>query len=426
MNSANKTPNRIDASRYTSKQWAAQESEKLWTQTWQIACTVDCVKDSGDYWVYEIDKLSIIITRDQNGSINAFQNFCRHRGAMLLNGSGTGLQDIQCPYHHWRYNLEGHRHKALQNDSMQGKPSSVSLLPVAVDTWAGFVFINPNPTCEPLSEYLESLPDELAWMGMEDFSCSTFMSLKVDCNWKVMVDAFIETYHLHAVHPQMIAIADDINTEIKLYDKHSMFMQPYGVSSPRRAGTVTNQELWEEYVNNLGHRLGLTFAAIQDPGKHPQIPEGETMREVLVSKISEHLATTTDRYKDLDDNHIIDDFHYHIFPNAVFNIFAGWYGLILPRPGPTPDECIVDMWNFDLLAKDDPNYHCRPTIKELNWEETQALGPVFMQDLELLPKVQKGLKQAGADSLRLVPAEARIGRMHQILDRYINPLEGND
>ena len=78
------------------------------------------------------------------------------------------------------------------------------------------------------------------------------------CNWKVVVDAFIETYHLHAVHPQMLAIADDVNTPITLYDKHTMFMQPYGVPSPRRDGSVGDQELWEEFVRNLGHRLGLS------------------------------------------------------------------------------------------------------------------------------------------------------------------------
>jgi hypothetical protein len=297
----------------------------------------------------------------------------------------------------------------------------MSLVPVSVDTWGGFVFVNPDPDCESLEDFLEVLPKELAWLGMEDFSCSQFMTVPIACNWKIVVDAFIETYHLHAVHPQMLAIADDVHTPITLYDKHTMFMQPYGVSSPRRGGNVSDQELWEEFVRNLGHRLGLPFASMQEPGPHPPVPEGKTIRDVLVSRIRAHLSTLGSRYAELEDARIIDDFHYHVFPNAVFNVFAGWYGLIRARPGPTPDESFIDMWNFDLLRADDPAGHPRPTEKHLSPDEVRALGPVLLQDLDLLPDVQKGLHQPGIETLRLTPAEARIGRMHEILDRYLDP-----
>ena len=412
---------RIPASRYTSRSWQDLESERLWTRVWQIACTEDCVADPGDYWEYEIGPLSILILRDEEGALHAFQNVCRHRGNQLLEGSGRGLTEVRCRYHQWCYDLKGHLRGKSRNDELAGRPGPVSLLPVSLDTWGGFVFVNPDPDCEPLDEFLEVLPRELAWLGMKDFSCSQFMTVPIACNWKVVVDAFIETYHLHSVHPQMLAIADDVNTPITLYDKHTMFMQPYGVASPRRGGDVSNQEIWEEFVRNLGHRLGLPFASAEEPGPHPPVPEGKTIRDVLVSQIRDHLATLGSRYEDLDDTWIIDDFHYHIFPNAVFNVFAGWYGLIRARPGPTPDESFIDMWNFDLLAADDPDRHPRPEEKFLRPEEVRALGPVLLQDLDLLPNVQKGLQQPGIDTLRLVPAEARIGRMHEILDRYLSP-----
>ena len=302
-----------------------------------------------------------------------------------------------------------------------GRSGATSLTPVAVDTWGGFVFVNPDPDCEPLGAFLESLPDELAWVGMADFGCSDFLTLAVPCNWKVVVDAFIETYHLHAVHPQMLAIADDVHTPITLYDKHSMFMQPYGVPSPRRNGTVSDQELWDEFIRNLGHRLGLTFASIEDPGPAPSVPEGQTLRDVLVSKIRAHLATLTSRYETLDDNHVIDDFHYHVFPNSVFNVFAGWYGLIRARPGPTPHESYIDMWNFDLRPADAPDRHPRPRVNVLDPDDLSSLGTVLPQDIDVLTRAQKGLRQASESVLRLVPAEARIGRMHEILDRYIDP-----
>jgi len=419
--SEHKVARRIPASRYTSRDWEDLESERLWTRVWQIACTEDCVPEPGDYWEYEIGPLSMFVLRDEEGVLRAFKNVCPHRGTSLIRGSGCGLSEVQCPYHHWRYDLKGHLRGTEKNEVLAGRPGPMSLRPVSVDSWGGFVFVNPDPDCEPLAEFLESLPEELAWVGMEDFGCSDFLTLAVPCNWKVVVDAFIETYHLHAVHPQMLAIADDVNTPITLYDKHTMFMQPYGVPSPRRDGSVSDQELWDEFIRNLGHRLGLTFASTENSGPAPQVPEGQTLRDVLVSKIREHLATLSSRYEKLDDNHIIDDFHYHIFPNSVFNVFAGWYGLIRARPGPTPHESYIDMWNFDLRAADAPVRHPRPEESVLSLDDVSSLGAVLPQDIDILTRAQKGLRQPGVDTLRLVPAEARIGRMHEILDRYIDP-----
>lgn len=417
------SPRRIPAARYTSPEWQALEDERLWTRVWQIACSVDCVREPGDAWVYDVGSLSIVVVRDRGGALRAFQNACRHRGSLLLREGRTGLAEIRCRYHHWCYDLAGRLKPEGATPDAPGREGPMGLRPVAVDTWGPFVFVNPDANAEPLGDYLETLPEELAWVGMADFTCADFMTVEVECNWKTVVDAFIETYHLHAVHPQMLAIADDVNTPIRLFDKHSMFLQPYGVPSPRRNGTVSDQELWAEFVRNLGHRLGLPFAAAEDPGPHPEIPPGQTLRDVLVQRIRAHLATVGPRYADLDDAHVIDDYHYHVFPNAVLNVFAGWFGLIRARPGPTPGTALLDMWNFDPVRADDATARARPTERVLGPEEIAALGPVLGQDLDLLPDVQRGLAQPGTDVMHLVAAEARIGRMHEVLDRVIEPPE---
>ena len=147
----------IPASRYTSDAWADLESSCLWTRVWQIACTEDCVPEPGDYWEYEMGPLSIFVLRDEEGILRAFQNVCSHRGTALVQGSGTGLSEVQCPYHHWRYDLKGHLCGESQSDVLAGRPGPMSLSSVSVDTWGGFVFINPDLDCEPLAEFLEVL-----------------------------------------------------------------------------------------------------------------------------------------------------------------------------------------------------------------------------------------------------------------------------
>ncbi len=428
MASGPATATRIPAARYTSQQWHELECERLWTRTWQIACTEDCVPEPGDHWLYEIAGLSIVIVRGDDRRLRAFLNACPHRGNALVEECGQGLHEIRCAYHDWCFDLRGRLTRMSPQGEAATRPperassrSGVGLLPVRLDTWAGFVFVNPDPAAEPLDEYLEGLPAELAWVGMEQFSSDRFMTVALDCNWKAGLDAFLETYHLHAVHPQMLAIADEVNTPITLYDKHSKFVQPYGVPSPRLREGADDQTVWENFVENLGHRMGIPFAEATQPGPHPPIPAGQTIRDVLVARIRDHLATLGDLYADLDDHHVIDDFHYHIFPNSVFNVFAGWYGLIRTRPGPTPDSCLLDMWNFDLRSASDPTSHPRPEQVLLSAEDLPSLGPVMMQDLELLPGVQRGLSQPGLGLLRLTPAEARLGRMHEVLDRYLDP-----
>ena len=424
----------IPTARYTLPAWKALEDEKLWPRVWQIACTLDCVPAPGDYWEYQIADLSILVVRGDDGKLRAFQNACPHRGNTLLSGHGSGLEAIRCAYHHWCFDLrgqlasispEGERETTTSAQNARGGAggSRLGLIPVRVDTWAGFVFVNPDPKAEPLSAFLEELPEELAWVGMDRFSCDAFMTVPLACNWKVVVDAFVETYHLHAVHPQMLAIADDVHTPITLYDKHTKFVQPYGVSSPRRRGGVSSQELWESFALNLGHRMGIPFADAREPGPHPAIPDGGSMRDVLVGRIREHLAGMGGIYADLDDHHVIDDFHYHLFPNAVLNVFAGWFGLIRARPGATPDECLLDMWNFDLRPEGDTAAHPRPIARDLSPEEIRAPGPVLLQDLDLMPRVQRGLRQPGLEHFQLTRSEARIGRMHEILDRYLDPPE---
>jgi hypothetical protein len=143
------------------------------------------------------------------------------------------------------------------------------------------------------------------------------------------------------------------------------------------------------------------------------------MRDVLAGRIRAHLRAQGDPYPGLSDAELIDDLHYHFFPNSVFNVFPGWVGLIRARPGPEPDQCFLDMWNFDWLPPEHVQAHARPEHALLAPDAVAPLGEVMRQDVENLPRVQKGLAQPGIREVNLVAAESRIGRMHQALDRFL-------
>ena len=112
------------------------------------------------------------------------------------------------------------------------------LFPVQVDTWGPIVFVNLDPDAMPLAEYLEGVPDDIAWADLDEFRCAVIVTrTMVDCNWKVVADGFSETYHVQGIHPEMLGSMDDINTPQRLWEHHGVSYQQYGVPSPRLAAT---------------------------------------------------------------------------------------------------------------------------------------------------------------------------------------------
>ncbi len=79
----------------------------MWPKAWQIACSVDHVAEPGDFYEYRAGWLSILVVRGDDGVLRAFQNACRHRGNMICQGTGNGLDELRCPYHRWAWNTDG-------------------------------------------------------------------------------------------------------------------------------------------------------------------------------------------------------------------------------------------------------------------------------------------------------------------------------
>src|SRR5262249_27091206 len=129
----------------------------------------------------------------------------------------------------------------------------VPLFPVQVDTWGPLVFVNIDPDAGPLADWLEGVPADIEWVGLEDFRCTSFVEVAVNANWKAAVDGFSETYHLQGLHREMLAIVDDVDAPQRLWDRHGKSMQRYGVPSPRLSG-VTDKAIWDAFVLVMGTR----------------------------------------------------------------------------------------------------------------------------------------------------------------------------
>ncbi len=410
-------PVRVSTWRYTSAEFAALEEQLLWPRVWQLACPVDHVASPGDFFEHRVGRLSVLVVRGDDGELRAFQNVCRHRGNPLCEGSGGGLTELRCGFHRWTWDLRGALREVPGRKGFGGlRNEDVPLLAAAVDTWGPLVFVNVDSDAAPLVDYLEGVPEDIAWVGLDDFRCTAFVAVPVAANWKAAVDGFSETYHLQGLHREMLPIVDDVDAPQRLWDFHGKSMQRYGVPSPRLRGEVTDQMIWDAFILVMGTRIGIPTDA--DPGDAPPVPAGSTMQAVIAARIrafSKAQGVDLDRF---DVDGIMNLHQYNVFPNMTLLVYPDLVQVLRARPGASPDEAFLDGFFFERRPADDPAPRARPLDVTLAPGEAD-FGLVLNQDFALLQRVQRGLHQPGMTHLTLSSEECRVINFHSHLDRVL-------
>jgi len=189
---------------YTSPEFYRREIDRMFKKVWNFIGREDEIPNPGDYKALDLFDEPIIILRDKAGQLRAFANTCRHRGTRLLQGSGN-CRVISCPYHSWAYALNGDligtpgMEQTLNFDKKQ-----YGLIPLRLETWAGFVFVSFDEKGESLLEYLGDLPEKLASHRLEDMVCVRRREYDLACNWKIYLENAMEEYHTATVHKTSI------------------------------------------------------------------------------------------------------------------------------------------------------------------------------------------------------------------------------
>jgi len=187
------------------------EQERLFATSWQYAARLDQVAEPGQVATAAAGALPVVLARARDGELRGFLNVCRHRGHVLCEEDAR-RETIQCPYHAWTYTLDGVLRSAPRADREPGfDREALGLVPVGVDTWGPFVFVNPALDGEPLADALGELPSLLADGGL-DVDALRFHaraeSAEYACNWKVCVENFLECYHCAVAHPTLAKALD--------------------------------------------------------------------------------------------------------------------------------------------------------------------------------------------------------------------------
>ena len=161
-------------------------------------------------------------------TITAYFNACLHRGTRLADGCGQLRRGtIRCRYHAWRYELDGRIAEIVDRERVRRRhPRRPAARRVRCERWGGFVFVNLDADAEPLLDFLDPLPTLLAPYRFEDMRLRGYLTTILPANWKVVVDAFNEAYHVQGTHPQILPWTDDVTIHYEQLGKHAHYGTP--------------------------------------------------------------------------------------------------------------------------------------------------------------------------------------------------------
>jgi choline monooxygenase len=191
--------------------------ERIFRRSWQYAGHLGELQGPGSYFASETGPVPVVITLDSDRELRGFVNVCRHRGAIVATDARR-RRTIQCPYHAWTYGLDGCLRAAPRADQDPAFDSSQrGLLPVSVGTWGPFVFANPDPHAEPLSEALGDLPKVVSQRGLDvgSLKINRRVRYEIKANWKIALENYLECIHCPVNHPSLLEVIDERQMELR-------------------------------------------------------------------------------------------------------------------------------------------------------------------------------------------------------------------
>lgn len=196
---------------YTSARFHEAEKERIFLPQWNVLERTELVPNPGDFHCMTFLDVPLLIARGRDGKVRVFANTCRHRGALVAEGSGN-CKAFRCPYHFWSYGLDGRLIGVPGYKDAEGRPlieegnkEEFRLAEIESGTWGGFIFVRFKPGPETLEQHLGCLVETLASHRLEDMVTARKVVYEMDANWKCFVENYIDAYHIPYVHKDSLA-----------------------------------------------------------------------------------------------------------------------------------------------------------------------------------------------------------------------------
>ncbi|WP_419709637.1 aromatic ring-hydroxylating oxygenase subunit alpha [Pseudomonas sp. NFX224] len=422
----------INVEGYHRRDIIDRENAVLWPKVWLIACRVEELEKPGDFVTFDVGNESFLLVSTQEG-IKVYFNVCQHRGRRLKGGCGNTGKHIRCPFHGWRWDLDGRIAHVTDEDDWQGSANcekeNLALQEVRFQLWGGWVWITMDPDIEPLLEYLGPIPDIFKHHELDKCRRTWHQTVVFPANWKLALDAFNEGYHVEATHSQ-IARYGRPKSLSKAFGKHGWFGYPGYMQKATTQGDIRidyrklliqREHERDEWL----HALVSEYALRAVDRLLDEVPEWAPYSEVVAAYARMHREEAIKAGAPWPMQLTGEDMEragtcWHVFPNTIFLPSvdgALWYRA---RPnGDDPDTCLYDIWWLQRYAPGE-----EPTVTNEFYptvESFKGKNPFLEQDFSNLAAVQQGVKSRGFKGARTSPVqEVAISNFHQTLATYLD------
>ena len=429
----------VDA--YLSRDYAKAEGDRLWARVWQHAGRVEEIPQVGDFITYNVGADSIVIVRTAPDTIKAYHNVCSHRGRQLVDippgtHSACGARkQFVCGFHGWRYGLDGQCTFKLDEGDWKGALTEerTRLTEVRLEAWGGWIFINMDPDCPSLSDYLEPAAGILDPFAFEKMRYKWRQWVIFDCNWKTAIEAFMEPYHVEGTHPQLLAYGQyyAYSKAHKLhgvsgFDERDPAMKMKQSSTITRAGKgkdprLSTYELQNEIyttVNRASTTETLVNAAKRLVDELPEeTPPAEVIKHWLASAKADDAARGVIWPTITPEQMAEAGLAWSIFPNMSILQGITFALCYRARPyGEDPDKCIFESYAIERFPPGQ-----EPKTQWVYAEpNAEQWGKVLAQDFSNMAAVQRGMKsRAFRGTLPNPHQERKVTNFHRVLSAYM-------
>jgi len=302
----------------------------------QVVCHESEIASPGEWRSIEYLGTSVIVIRGDDGEARAFANVCRHRGSRLVDGTGGCAKVLTCPYHAWSYSRDGRLVGVPHRNEYPGLDVAAhGLLPVALESWRGFLFVTLEPGAPSVAEMMAPYEAEVALYLLEELRVMGRVTLRPrPLNWKTIADNYSDHLHIPVGHPGLTRL----------------FGRNYRIEAKEWVDRMEG-ELVEKESDNPSERAYQKF-----------LPEVE------------HLPLS----------HRRKWLYYKLFPNVAFDIYPDQVDFMQFLPVSSTETVIREI---SYAVPDDRRE--MKAARYLNWRINRRVNE---EDTELITRVQLGMQ----------------------------------
>lgn len=405
-------PDRVPAARYVDPEFHRLEAEQLWSRVWQMACRLEEIPEPGDAVEYQILDQTVLVVRDADGGVRAFENACRHRGVKLVDGAASCPSGFTCPFHGWCYALDGTNTFVSRGSTFaehQLDPDDIALRSVRCETWGGCAWINLDDGAPPLRACLEPVATVLDAWKVESMRAEWWYAFRLPVNWKLAEEAFMEQYHVLETHPQLRipgrfpgrdgSFDPQVFLESELQYLHAM--------SDGMAGMV--------HANDVRIAEGLRDLELPADPALARATWDRTFNDAVTRWHRERGCDVPD-LNELDEAGMNEPMGYafpHFFVLPMYSSASSYRFRPLG-----PEETLMEIWSLTRFPEgEEPDRLPRPEP----WaHDDPRVPPIPRQDFSNLPRQQQGLHAKGFEYMRLSEQiEGHIANVHRTIDGFL-------